>query len=279
MRAFYLAWADDAVVLAGEDGATPIFLPQPVAEIPWGHNQVLLEKVQDPAERLWYARQTVEHGWSRNVLVVQIESRLMDRQGKAPTNFARLLPAPQSDLAQETLKDRYNFGFLTLAADAKEHDLEQGLMDHVQKFLLELGIGFALVGRQVRLTVGGQEFFLDLLFYHLKLRCYVVIELKAGDFKPGDAGQLGFYLAVVDDVMRHPDDKPSIGILLCKSRNRIVAEYALRGPNQPMGVAEWQARFVEALPADLRDALPSVEQIEAEFASAGEDEPSEGDLN
>jgi predicted nuclease of restriction endonuclease-like (RecB) superfamily len=241
--------------------------PEALLGIPWGHNVVLFEKVKGNSERLWYARQTTEHGWSRAVLTVQIESGLYQRQGKAITNFVATLPPPQSDLAQESLKDPYLFDFLTLHEDAVERDLEQGLTDHVQKFLLELGAGFAFVGRQVPITVGDEDDFLDLLFYHLKLRCFVVIDLKMKKFTPADAGQMNYYLSAVDDLMRHPTDQPTIGLILCKSKERIKAEYALRDINKPIGVAEWQTKLVESLPEPLKGSLPSIEEIEAEFES------------
>ena len=278
MRAFYLAWTDgikdggkappglDARILpqlvAELDGAN---LPQAVAEIPWGHNVWLLEKVKSPLLRLWYARKTVEHGWSRAVLTHQIESGLHQRAGKAVTNFQQTLPASQSDLAQQTIKDPYNFDFLTLDADAQERDLELGLIEHVQKFLLELGVGFALVGRQVHLEIGGQDYYIDLLFYHLRLRCYVVIDLKMEAFQPEFAGKMNFYLSAVDDRMKHADDQPSIGLLLCRERNQVTVEYALRDFRKPIGVAQWQTKLVESLPKKLKGNLPTVEQIEAEL--------------
>lgn len=239
--------------------------PSPVAEIPWGHNQVLLFKLKDPAQRLWYAAKTLEHGWSRAVLTLQIESELYARQGKAISNFAGTLPAPQSDLAQQSLKDPYVFDFLTLHNDALERDLELGLVDHIQKFLLELGAGFAFVGRQVCVVVGDDEFYLDLLFYHLKLRCFVIIDLKMRKFTPEDAGKMNFYLSAVDSQLRHPMDSPSIGLILCKTRDRITAEYALRDIAKPIGVAEWQASLVHSLPERLKGSLPSIEEIEAEL--------------
>lgn len=240
--------------------------PAPMAEIPWGHNIALLFKLSDPAERLWYAHQTLQHGWSRTILTVQIESGLYQRQGKAVTNFAATLPPPQSDLAQQTLKDPYLFDFLTLADDARELDLERELLNHVEKFLLELGIGFAFVGRQVTFTVADVEFTIDLLFYHLRLRSFFVIDLKTVDFKPEFAGKMNFYLSTVDDQMRHADDKPSIGLILCKSHNRVVAEYALRDVNKPIGVAEWQTRLVKSLPEHLKGSLPTIAELEAELA-------------
>jgi predicted nuclease of restriction endonuclease-like (RecB) superfamily len=242
-------------------------LKHPVAEIPWGHNIVLLQKLKDPAHRLWYARQTVANGWSRAMLTHWIESGLHERQGKAITNFKDVLPAPQSDLAAEIVRDPYNFDFLTLRADAAERDLERGLIHQIRKFLLELGAGFAFVGQQAHLEVGDEDFYVDLLFYHLRLRCYVVIDLKTRPFKPEHAGKMNFYLSAVDDLLRHPDDKPSIGIILCKTRNRIIAEYALRDLAKPVGVARYKTRLVENLPDELKGELPSVEQIQAELST------------
>ncbi len=241
------------------------FPPHPVAEIPWGQNLELLFKLKDPAERLWYAAKTLEHGWSRAILTVQIESDLYGRQGKAVSNFANTLPPPQSDLAQQTLKDPYLFDFLTLHDDAIERDLETGLMDHIRKFLLEMGAGFAFVGQQVHLVVGEEDFYIDLLFYHLKLRCFVVIDLKMRKFTPEDAGKMNFYLSTVDSQMKHPSDAPSIGLVLCKTRDRITAEYALRDIAKPIGVAEWQTKLVASLPESLKSSLPSIAEIEAEF--------------
>lgn len=236
-----------------------------VAQIPWGHNIVLLDKVSTIEERLWYAQQTVENGWSRSVLGMWIESDLYSRQGKAITNFKDTIPSLQSDLAEQTLKDPYNFQFLSLEKKFREKELEQGLVDHIQKFLLELGEGFAFVGRQFKIEVSGKEHFLDLLFFHLKLRCYIVVELKASDFDPRDAGQLNFYLSAVDDLLRHEDDKPTIGLLLCKGKDRCTVEYALRDVRKPIGVADYQVKLVESLPKDLIGSLPTVEEIEAEL--------------
>jgi predicted nuclease of restriction endonuclease-like (RecB) superfamily len=244
--------------------------PLCMSEIPWGHNLVLMHKLKHPLLRLWYARKAIEHGWSRTVLTHQIETSLHRREGKAVTNFKRTLPPPQSELAEQTLKDPYNFDFLTLAADAREHDLEKGLLDHIQKFLLELGVGFAFVGRQYHMEVEGEDYYLDLLFYHLRLRCYVVIDLKMEPFKPEFAGKMNFYLSAADDRLRHADDKPSIGLLLCKGKNRLTAEYALRDMKKPIGVAEWQAKLFESLPKELKDKLPTVKEIEAELASSNE---------
>jgi len=223
----------------------------------------LQDKLSAPLERRWYAAQAIEHNWSRNVLVMQIETRLLARSGSAVTNFEASLPKPQSDLARESLKDPYRFDFLGLTGEAQEREVEHALVKHVTEFLLELGAGFAFVGRQVLLDVGGDEFFIDLLFYHLKLRCYVVIELKGGKFKPEHLGQLGFYLTAVDRQVKSEHDNPTIGLLLCKSKNKIVAEYALGDKTQPMGIAEY--KLLESLPAELQTSLPSIEQIESEL--------------
>jgi predicted nuclease of restriction endonuclease-like (RecB) superfamily len=240
------------------------FVRAPLAQLPWYHHIALLEKLQNREDRLWYAAKAIEHNWSRNILVMQIETRLMERSGTAVTNFSLTLPKQQSDLARESLKDPYRFDFLGLGEEAQEREIENALVKHVTDFLLELGAGFAFVGRQVLLDVGGDEFFLDLLFYHLKLRRYLVIELKAGKFKPEHLGKLGFYLTAVDAQMKHPQDGPTIGLLLCKSKNKVVAEYALRDKTQPLGVAEYQ--LVESLPPELQSSLPSIEQIERELA-------------
>ena len=213
-------------------------VPASAVAIPWGHNALLIGKIKDPILRLWYARKALQHGWSRAILTpYHIERRLHEKEGTTLTNFSQTLPPPQSDLAQQVLKDPYNFDFLTLRADAHERDFEKGLLDHIQKFLLELGVGFAFVGRQVHLEVGDEDFYIDLLLYHLRLRCYVVVELKKGKFKPEFAGKMNFYLSAIDDKMRHPDDQPSIGLLLCKVENRLTVEYALRDMRKPIGVA------------------------------------------
>lgn len=240
--------------------------PEPLSRLGWSSNIILIEKVKDPATRLWYARKAVEHGWSRAVLTVQIESRLHERSGKAITNFDRTLPPAQSDMAREILKDPYNFDFLTLGEAAQERDLERGLVEQVQALLLELGAGFAFVGRQVPLEVGEEEFYLDLLFYHLRLRCFVVVDLKMKPFEPEFAGKMNFYLSAVDDQMRHEHDAPTIGLLLCKdAKNRLKVEYALRDVKKPIGVAQWQTRLVESLPKNLRGSLPTIADIEREL--------------
>jgi predicted nuclease of restriction endonuclease-like (RecB) superfamily len=279
MRAFYLAWSgwETNSLAAERESGTPESLtvvrdsaggspPEALADLPWGHNRLLLTKLKKPAERIWYAKAAIQHGWSRMVLTMQIETQAHRRIGRAVTNFARTLAPPQSDLAQQVLKDPYTFDFLTLFSEARERELEQGLTEHIQKFLVELGVGFAFVGRQVHLEVGGEDYYLDLLFYHLKLRCFVVLDLKMEAFQPEFAGKMNFYLAVVDAQLRHADDQPAIGLLLCKEKNRLTVDYALRDMKKPIGVAEWKTRLVESLPKKLRGALPSVEELEKELA-------------
>lgn len=241
-------------------------MQEALAQITWYHNITLLDKLKTVKERLWYAQKTIENGWSRNVLVLQIEQQLYRRQGKAINNFSITLPPEQSDMAEQIFKDPYLFDFVGTANPRREREIEEGLVNHVQQFLLELGAGFAFVGRQVNLDVGGQDIYLDLLFYHLKLRCYVVVELKAVEFDASFVGQMNLYLSAVDDLLRHPDDKPAIGLLLCKSKNRIVVEYALRDLHKPIGVAEWQTRLVRSLPKELKPSLPSIQELEKELA-------------
>jgi len=240
------------------------FGQQPADQLPWFHVVTLLTQVNEPSERAWYATQAVQQGWSRTTLALHIKNRLLARQGGAVTNFEARLPAPDSALAHETLKDPYLFDFLGLGDDAQEREIESGLIRHITRFLLELGAGFAFVGRQFRLEVAGDEFFIDLLFYHLRLKCYVVVELKATAFKPEHAGQLNFYLAAVDAQVKAADDKPTIGLLLCKQHNRLVAEYALSGMAKPIGVAEYQ--LMRDLPEALEHSLPSIADIEAELS-------------
>lgn len=240
---------------------------QPVAQLPWGHILQIIQMVKEPSTRDFYIRATLTHGWSRSNLESQIQNQLHLRTGKAQNNFALTMPPADSDLATQLFKDPYLFDFLGTADTRREAEVEQALVDHIQKFLLELGIGFAFVGRQVRLEVGGEDYPLDLLFYHLKLRRYVVIELKARAFAPGDVGQLNLYLSAVDDLLRHPDDQPTIGLLLCRKKNKLVAEYALRGLDQSIAVAAWQTQLTEALPESLRSSLPTIEEIEAELAN------------
>jgi predicted nuclease of restriction endonuclease-like (RecB) superfamily len=251
MRALAQAWP------------APEFVQQPAAQLPWFHLCTLLDKVKDSGHRDWYAAKSLEHGWSRSVLVMQIETAAHARASNAVTNFSERLPPPQSDLARDALKDPYIFDFLGLTEDAQERDIERALTRHITRFLLELGAGFAFVGRQYRLEVGGDEFFVDLLFYHLKLRCYVAVELKTTPFKPEYAGQLNFYLSAIDEQVKAPEDHLTIGLLLCKEKNRLVAEYALRGVTKPMGVAEYQ--LMREVPPSLETGLPTIDQIEAEL--------------
>jgi len=253
MRAFAAAWPDKKLV------------QEPLAQIPWYHHIALLEKCRSSEERLWYADQSAMHGWSHNILSIQIETQTYKRQGKLVNNFSRTLPPEHSDMATQVFKDPYPFDFLGTADPRREREIEQALVDNIQRFLLELGTGFAFVGRQVHLEIGDKDFYLDLLFYHLKLRCYVVVELKAVPFDPGFVGTLNLYLSAVDDLLCHPDDKPTIGLLLCKSNNRLVVEYALRGFQKPIGVAEWETMLVESLPSKFKGSLPTVEEIEAEL--------------
>lgn len=251
VRAFAQAYPDEE------------FVQQLVAQIPWGHNVRILDAVKDSEERKWYVEQTIQYGWSRNILVHQIESALYHRQGKAVTNFDRTLPKPQSELAQQLLKDPYNFDFLSLGEEAQERDLEKALIEQIRKFLLELGVGFAFMGSQYHLEVGDQDFYIDLLFYHVRLRCYVVIDLKIEEFKPEFSGKMSFYVSAVDDLLRHPDDKPTIGMILCKTKNHTIVEYALRDMNKPIGVSTYQLR--DALPEQLQGSLPTIEQLEAQL--------------
>lgn len=253
MRSFAEAWPDFQM------------LQTPSATLPWSHFVALLDKLSDTETRLWYAAASVEHGWSRNVLVHQIGTRLHERSGQAISNFKAVLPPADSDLLQQTMKDPYIFDFVAMTDRHKENELETQLVDHVEKFLLELGQGFAFVGRQVRFAVGGDEFFADLLLYNFRLRSFVVVELKNSKFDPGYLGQLGMYMAAVDDLMAHPDDRPTIGLLLCKTKNNVVAEYALRGYSAPIGVAEWKTQIVDSLPEEFASSLPSIELLEAEL--------------
>ncbi|MFA6091660.1 MAG: PDDEXK nuclease domain-containing protein [Elusimicrobiota bacterium] len=252
MRAFAAAWADRTIV------------QRVIAQLPWRQNIALLECLDDEKTRTWYAEQTIRNGWSQPILRMQIDGRVHERQGKAVTNFPANLPSMQSDIAAQVFKDSYLFDFLGTADPRREREIERMLVDNIQRFLLELGAGFAFVGRQVLLEVGDQDFYVDLLFYHVKLHCYVVIELKAVPFDPAFVGQMNLYLSAADDLLRQPDDKPTIGLLLCRSKNRLVVEYALRGLKKPIGVAHWETCIVKALPKELKGVLPTVEEIEKE---------------
>ncbi len=249
MRSFAENYSDEAFVQAV------------LGQITWYHNIALLDKLKNHEEREWYARETIENGWSRNILALQIQSNLYRRQGKAITNFEQTLPLPQSELAQNLLKDPYNFDFLGLGKKALERDVENALTAHLQKFFVELGKGFSFVGSQYHLEVGGQDFYLDLLFYHLKLRCFIVIDLKSDAFKPEYAGKMNFYLSAVDDLLSHETDAPSIGLILCRDKNKLIVEYSLRRQTNPIGVSEYQ--LTEFLPENLKDSLPSIEEIES----------------
>lgn len=262
IRAFYLACRTTAEIVPQAVGQTAEIVAQPArqleesvpqtaARIPWFHNVILLEKVKASTVREWYAQAAFEHGWSRNVLEMQIESRLHERQGKAVSNFARTLPPPQSDLAQALLKDPCQFEFLTLGDDAHEREIERGLLEHIRLFLLEMGAGFAFVGSQYPLEVDGKDYYLDLLFYHLRLRCFVVIDLKATEFQPEFIGKMNFYLAVMDDTLRHEHDAPSLGLLLCRKKQTLTVEYALRNVATPIGVAEFITDLAQRIEAEL----------------------------
>ena len=253
MRKFAECWPDFEIV------------QRVVAQIPWRSNISLLDKLADQKSRIWYAQKTIENGWSKAILDMQIESRLMARSGKSVNNFPEALPPTDSDMVNQVFKDPYLFDFLGTDMPRREVEVERQLTEHIQSFLLELGQGFAFVGRQVHLEVGGDDFYIDLLFYHLKLRCYVVIELKACDFEPGFISQLNMYQNVVNDILRHPDDKPTIGLLLVKGKNETVVKYSLAGYKNPIGVAEWKNQIAKALPEELRSSLPSIEEIEKEL--------------
>lgn len=240
-------------------------MQQVVAQLPWRTNITLMDKLKDPESRIWYAQKVIENGWSSTVLDCQIQGKLMERSGKSVNNFAVALPSSDSDMADQVFKDPYLFDFLGTDMPRREVEIERRLTEHIQNFLLELGQGFAFVGRQVHMEVGGQDYYIDLLFYHLKLRCYVVIELKACDFEPGFIGQLNMYQNVVDDILRHPDDKPTIGLLLVKGKNKTVVEYSLCGYQNPIGVAEWKNQIARSLPEELKSSLPSIEEIEREL--------------
>lgn len=246
------------------------FVQEVLAQLTWYHNITLLEKIPDKQIRLFYIQNTLEHGWSRNIMMMQIETELHKRQGQAISNFKSKLPSPQSDLAHHTLKDPYIFDFLTIGKEAHEREVEKALVHHMEKFLLELGVGFAFVGRQYHLEVGDQDFYIDLLFYHLKLRCFIVIELKDKDFKPEYAGKMNFYLSAVDDLIKHPSDQPSIGLILCKTKNNVLAEYTLRDMTKPIGLAEY--KLTEALPKNLQTKLPTIEELEAELLKKPEEQ-------
>ncbi len=239
---------------------------QLVRQLPWGHNMVILNKIKDPTEATFYLTETIKNNWSRNVLIHQIEGGLHLRKGKILHNFEATLPVQLSDLARQTLKDPYIFDFLSLREEAQERELERELTKHITKFLLELGAGFSFVGSQYHLEVSGQDYYIDLLFYHLNLRCYIIIELKTGEFKPEYAGKLNFYLSVVDQMLKQEVDKPSIGIILCKSKDKVIAEYALKDMSKPMGVSEY--KIVRAVPEKLKTSLPTIDELKKELSKS-----------
>ncbi|MDR1133136.1 MAG: PDDEXK nuclease domain-containing protein [Synergistaceae bacterium] len=253
MRKFAESWTNEEIV------------QQVVAQIQWRSIITLIDKLNENESRLWYAQKALKHGWSSNILSIMVEARLIDREGKAVTNFNDTLPSSDSDMAVQSFKDPYLFDFLGTGDRRREAEVERELVAHIEKFLLELGQGFAFVGRQVHLEVGGDDFYIDLLFYHLKLRCYVAIELKARDFEPGDVAQLNMYQNIVNKALRHPDDKPTIGLLLVKGKNKIVVEYSLMSYTNPIGVADWQTQLTREIPEDLKTDLPTVEEIEREL--------------
>ncbi|MEM9505124.1 MAG: PDDEXK nuclease domain-containing protein [Cyanobacteria bacterium P01_E01_bin.43] len=265
MRAFAEAYPDGSV------------LQQVVANLPWGHNVRLMEAVKDPEERLWYARQAIAHGWSRNVLLTHVDSQLYGQQRDAVVdNFEHTLPTTQSDLAHDLIKDAYTFDFLTISPDLQERDVQKALVDHIRDFLLELGVGFAFVGSHYHLEVGDQDFYVDLLFYHLRLRCFVVIDLKMGDFQPEFSGKMNFYVSAIDDRLRHADDNPTIGLILCRGKNKAIAEYALRDLQKPIGISTH--RLAKELPDPLKPELPSVERLEQELTTVDLDLPAPPDV-
>jgi predicted nuclease of restriction endonuclease-like (RecB) superfamily len=250
------------------------FVHQAGGQIPWKHNCVLLDRVKNPTQRAWYIQQTIENGWSRAILEMQIESGLYQRQGGAITNFDKTLPQPQSDLAQQLLKDPYHFDFLTLGKEAQERDLERGLVDHIRDFLLELGVGFSFVGSQYPIEIDGQEYRLDLLFYHFRLRCFVVIDLKMVEFQPEFSGKMNFYVSAVNATLKHPDDQPTIGIILCRSKRKMIAELALQGMTQPIGVSTH--KIGGTIPEQLKNIMPTVEQLEMALENATDEIESRG---
>lgn len=270
LRFFLFYGGATSEVVSSPDDTLPIFGQQPVDQIPWGHNILIFTKCDSVEEAGFYIRQTLKQGWSRDVLALQLKSNLYARSGKAITNFSRTLPSPQSDLAQQTLKDPYTFDFMAMTEPFNERDVERQLTQHITQFLLELGKGFAFIGRQYHLEVAGNDYYIDLLFYHVTLKCYVVVELKNRRFIPEYAGKLNFYLSAVDSLLKRDDDQPTIGLLLCRDKNNIEVEFALRDMNKPMGVSEYT--LVETLPDNLKGALPTVEEIEQDLLQLQEED-------
>jgi predicted nuclease of restriction endonuclease-like (RecB) superfamily len=269
MRTFALEYPEFVILqqnvakLQNYENQTVIILQRIVAKLPWGHNCTLLDKTKDPDERLFYAQKTLQNGWTKNMLSNQLETGLYKRQGSLTNNFSDILPAYDSELALQLFKDPYNLDFIMLGDEARERDLELALMNHVTKFLLELGDGFAFMARQKKFEAGGKEFFIDLLFYHTKMRRHIIIELKIGEFEPEYVSKMNLYLGLADDTLKSIHDEPSIGLILCKTKNRIVAEYSLRDTSKPIGIAEY--KIAEMLPADLISELPSIKEIEKEL--------------
>lgn len=239
------------------------FVQPIVAQIPWTHNIILIQKIKDKNIRFWYMEQTLNNGWSKDILSLMINSEVHNRTGNLVSNFSQILPPLESDLVQQSFKDPYRFDFLTITEPFRERELENNLIKHMEKFLIELGSGFAFVGRQYKLEIGDDEFYIDLLFYHLKLRCFIVVELKKGKFKPEYSGQVNFYCSAIDGILAQKDDKPTIGLILCQEKNEIVAEYSLRNMTQPIGISEYQ--LTEVLPKEFESSLPTIEEIEQEL--------------
>ena len=239
------------------------FVQPIVAQIPWTHNIILIQKIKDKNIRFWYMEQTLNNGWSKDILSLMINSEVHNRTGNLVSNFSQILPPLESDLVQQSFKDPYRFDFLTITEPFRERELENNLIKHMEKFLIELGSGFAFVGRQYKLEIGDDEFYIDLLFYHLKLRCFIVVELKKGKFKPEYSGQVNFYCSAIDGILAQKDDKPTIGLILCQEKNEIVAEYSLKNMTQPIGISEYQ--LTEVLPKEFESSLPTIEEIEQEL--------------
>jgi predicted nuclease of restriction endonuclease-like (RecB) superfamily len=242
------------------------FVQVTLAQIPWYHHITLLEKVKDSQIRLFYVDEVAKNGWTRDIMVSQIEANYHLRIAKGVNNFAQTMTLEQAEMARLTFKDPYFFDFINITEPFKERELEDALVKHITQFLLELGRGFSFVGRQYKIEVSGREFAIDLLFYHLKLRSYIVIELKKEEFKPEFAGKLNFYLSAVDDLLRHPDDAPSIGLIICKTKDSVMAEYALRDIQKPIGISEFKLK--DALPDNLESTLPSIEEIEEQLSKS-----------
>lgn len=263
MVRFYKEYSSDEIVPPAVAQLENSKVPPAVAQIPWTHNIILIEKIKDKTLRYWYMEQTLQNGWSKDILSLMIKSEVHNRTGNLVSNFSQILPPLESDLVQQSFKDPYRFDFLTITEPFRERELENNLIKHMEKFLIELGSGFAFVGRQYKLEIGDDEFYIDLLFYHLKLRCFIVVELKKGKFKPEYSGQVNFYCSAIDGILAQKDDKPTIGLILCQEKNEIVAEYSLRNMTQPIGISEYQ--LTEVLPKEFESSLPTIEEIEQEL--------------